>query len=209
MPPKINFKVVKKVEKKPKFKVVKKVEEPKKKPIKFNVKKEAQSIGKSLTGLSKAEMNKLSVLELFGKLPTELRKKIVNPKETGVIVGMRAVPSFTYEEIVEQRYLNGDSLLDEAYENLTESGDVDISWVKGITPKMAKFYADNVFKYQDLNKKEKARMDKIEDKYRENVNSSLSREIQNDFKQWKKENRLKKMTEKQAVESFASYSNIR
>ena len=122
---------------------------------------------------------------------------------------MRAVPSFTYEEIVEQRYFNGDSLLDEAYENLTESGVVDISWVKGITPKMAEFYADNVYKYQDLNKKEKARMDKIEDKYRENVNSSLSREIQNDFKQWKKENRLKKMTEKQAVESFASYSNIR
>ena len=196
MPPKIKFKVVKKIE-----------EKPKKKPIKFKVVK--PTIGKSITGLSKAEMNKLSPLELFGKLPQELRKKIVNPKETGVIVGMRAVPSFTYEEIVEQRYFNGDSLLDEAYENLTESGVVDISWVKGITPKMAEFYADNVYKYQDLNKKEKARMDKIEDKYRENANTSLSREIQNDFKQWKKENRLKKMTEKQAVESFASYANIR
>ena len=76
MPPKINFKVVKKVEQKPKFKVVKKIEEkPKKKPIKFKVVK--PSIGKSLTGLSKAEMNKLSPLELFGKLPQELRKKMV------------------------------------------------------------------------------------------------------------------------------------
>ena len=205
MPPKINFKVVKKVEKKPKFKVVKKVEEPKKKPIKFKVKKEAQSIGKSLTGLSKAEMNKLSVLELFGKLPTELRKKIVNPKETGVKVGVRAVSSFKFDEIVDTG-VNG--LLSQAYENWTESGVVNISWIKGITPKMEEFYSDNAFKYEDLNKKDKARLDKIEEKVLENAYSSLYEEIEKDFKQWKKENKGKKMTEKQAVKSFGIYANI-
>ena len=74
MPPKkIKFKVVKKLpakekpveKKKPKFKVVKKL----------NPKEEPESLGKKQTGLTKEEMNKLSPLELFGKLPVELRKK--------------------------------------------------------------------------------------------------------------------------------------
>jgi len=73
MPPKkIKFKVVKKLpakpaekKKKPKFKVVKKL----------NPKEEPESLGKRQTGLTKKEMNNLSPLELFGKLPAELRKK--------------------------------------------------------------------------------------------------------------------------------------
>lgn len=142
-----------------KFKVVKKSEEPKKKPIKFNVKKEAQSI----------------------------------------------VSSFNFDQIVD----SGDnSLLNQVYENFIHSGVGDISWIKGITPKMAEFYSDNVGNYEDLNKKDKARQDKIEEKVNENVHSSLYVEIEKDFKQWKKENKGKKMTEKQAVKSFGGYANI-
>jgi len=43
---------------------------------------------KAITGLTKAQANKLSAVELFGMLPKELAKDIVlNPKRTGVKVG--------------------------------------------------------------------------------------------------------------------------
>lgn len=43
---------------------------------------------KAITGLTKAQANKLSAVELFGMLPKELAKDIVlRPKETGVKVG--------------------------------------------------------------------------------------------------------------------------
>jgi len=80
MPPKkIKFKVVKKLP--AKEKPVEKKTAEKKKKIKFKVvkklnpKEEPESLGKRQTGLTKKEMNNLSPLELFGKLPAELRKK--------------------------------------------------------------------------------------------------------------------------------------
>ncbi len=88
---KIKFVVKKKEEpapapkKKPiKFKVVKKKEEPKPKPKPIS---ELQRVA----GLSKEEANKMNPAELFGKLPVELRKKILDPKETGVQVGRERV----------------------------------------------------------------------------------------------------------------------
>ena len=114
MPPKIKFKVVKKIE-----------EKPKKKPIKFKVVK--PTIGKSITGLSKAEMNKLSPLELFGKLPQELRKKIVNPKQTGVKVGVKAVSSMTFNEIAEAKIKGQDGLVSHAVEKWENSGQNNIN----------------------------------------------------------------------------------
>jgi len=44
---------------------------------------------KKFTGLTKAEANKLDPLALFGKLPPELRKTILQPKTTGVVVGKK------------------------------------------------------------------------------------------------------------------------
>ena len=69
-------------------KVAKVVTMPKKKR-KLVVKKKAEpkpSIGKKLTGLSKEEMNKLSPLELFGKLPVSVSKMVLSPSVTGVKV---------------------------------------------------------------------------------------------------------------------------
>jgi len=65
---------------------------PKKKKklvIKEKVKKEILELPqlKAITGLTKAEANKLDPAELFGLLPSEISKKILNPKETGVKVG--------------------------------------------------------------------------------------------------------------------------
>jgi len=44
---------------------------------------------KKFTGLTKTEANKLDPLKLFGKLPAELRKTILQPKTTGVVVGKK------------------------------------------------------------------------------------------------------------------------
>ncbi len=80
-----------KEENKPRFKHIKmregksapapKVVVEKKKPVE-------KTAGQKLTGLTKEEMNKLSPLELFGKLPVGVAaKKVLNPKATGVKVG--------------------------------------------------------------------------------------------------------------------------
>jgi len=95
--PKKKIKLIKKEEPKPKpkkkIKLIKK-EEPKAKPKapakpKTPPKKKMVELPelKAVTGLTKAEANKLSAVELFGMLPKELAKDIVlNPKATGVKV---------------------------------------------------------------------------------------------------------------------------
>ena len=72
-----------------KFKVVKKeVKKPVKKKIKFKIKPAELPELKAITGLTKAQANKLEPAVLFGMLPKELAKDIVlNPKATGVKVG--------------------------------------------------------------------------------------------------------------------------
>ena len=106
-PPKFEFKdgglkPVKKVAPKPKLPKKLKVVESKKiepkLPKKLKI-KEPRTIGKDLTGLSKSQMNKLSPLELMGKLPVELRKNILAPKKTGVKVGGIPVEKLTVEDV--------------------------------------------------------------------------------------------------------------
>lgn len=107
----IKFKVVKKEEKpkpkkKIKFKVVKKEEpkpQPKKKKVKFNVKKPSEL--KRVAGVSREQANKMDTAELFGKLPTELRLKILNPKETGIKVAS--------EKLTPQQLTELDNIVDD------------------------------------------------------------------------------------------------
>ena len=100
---KIKFIVKPKKAEPPKKKKIKFVVKPKpkmpekKKKIKFIVKpkKEASKPKpnelKRIAGITKAQANKMDVAKLFGKLPVELRKKVLNPKETGVKVGKKDV----------------------------------------------------------------------------------------------------------------------
>jgi len=90
------FKVVKKDEKKkfktakPKKEEKKKMDKPKFKVVKKDEKKKfttKKTAGEKLTGIKKADMKKMDPAALFGKLPKELRQKVLNPKETGVKVG--------------------------------------------------------------------------------------------------------------------------
>ena len=59
-----------------------------KKTIKFTRKPKApMNELKRIAGLTKEQANKMNPADLFGKLPIELRIKILNPKETGIKVG--------------------------------------------------------------------------------------------------------------------------
>ena len=57
--------------------------------------KPKQTMGQSLTGLTKEQMNKLSPLELFGMLPVAVSKVVLDPKTTGV-------------KVAQQNYTNND-----------------------------------------------------------------------------------------------------
>ena len=74
-----------------KFKVVKKeVKKPIKKKIKFKIKPAELPELKAITGLTKAQANKLEPAVLFGMLPKELAKDIVlKPSVTGVKVAQQ------------------------------------------------------------------------------------------------------------------------
>ena len=54
--------------------------------------------GEKLTGLTTAEMNKMSPEQLFGMLPVALAKKVLDPKTTGVKV---AKEKFTIKDILD------------------------------------------------------------------------------------------------------------
>jgi len=119
-----------------KFKVVEPKTKPKpkmpqkKKKIKFVVKKKEEpkaSIGSNVaddiselerfTGVSKEKANKMNPAELFGKLPSELRLKILRPKETGVQVGREKVGYLKfideYRELRDEKNVLNDSHLKE------------------------------------------------------------------------------------------------
>ena len=165
--------------------------------IKFKVVK--PSIGKSLTGLSKAEMNKLSPLELFGKLPTELRKKVVNPKETGVKVGIRAVSSYKYDEVDDEQLIR----------DVINKNDNYLGWIKGITPVGAKFYMKNINNYNadKLNPEDKRTMIKIIRKSNKNSRESIRELLKKNFNVWKEQNKGKNMKIETMIKSFTKFIN--
>ena len=81
-----------------KFIVKKKEEPPPKKMKKFIVKKkEPVSELKRIAGLTKEQANKMNPEELFGKLPVELRKMVLDPKITGIKVAKQLTP----EELID------------------------------------------------------------------------------------------------------------
>ena len=52
-----------------------------------------------VAGVSKEQANKMDTAELFGKLPVELRKMVLDPKETGVVVGRERI---TYNQFIDE-----------------------------------------------------------------------------------------------------------
>jgi len=216
MPPKkIKFKVVKKLPAKPaEKKPVEKKPAEKKKKIKFKVvkklnpKEEPESLGKRQTGLTKEQMNKLSPLELFGKLPTELKGKVA---KSGPL-GKRKATSYKYNEIVEPEDDDENNLLlqaeDNAQENLAYMD--DLTWIKGVSEKMSDFWLKNHWKVHNtggpkLSEKKLNRIERIEEKINDNMRSSLEKELKRELKKWKEKNKDKSFTLKEARDSFESF----
>ena len=182
--------------------VIKEIDKPT--PYKPTVKK--LKIGKEPAKPKKKDLNKLSPLELFGKLPQELRKQILTPKETGIKVGVIPVSSFTYDDIVEPDD-DDNNLVYEAEENYMDSGSTNISWIKGITSKQAEFYKNNVRSYSDLSDKQKIRIETIEDKISKGLRSTIKSDFKKELKEWKVKNKGKKMNLKEAIKSFRNFSD--
>tara|TARA_R110000851_G_scaffold52594_2_gene125150 strand:- start:532 stop:1380 length:849 start_codon:yes stop_codon:yes gene_type:complete len=183
--------------------IIKQVDKPT--PYKPTVKK--LKIGKEPAKPKKKDLNKLSPLELFGKLPQELRKKILTPKETGIKVGVSPVSSFTYDDIVEPDD-DDKNLVYNVSENYMDSGTGDIAWIKGITSKQADFYGDNFHNYGDLSEKQQNRIETIEEKIREGLRPTIERDFKKELKEWKVKNKGKKMNLKEARESFKRNSQF-
>ena len=200
-PKKQKLKIVEAKPKKKKLKIV----EPKPKKQKLIIKKKEPKVSEAQK--KKDAMNKLSPLELFGMLPQELKKKIITPKETGIKVGVSPVSSFTYDDIVEPKDDNK-NLVYKAEENFEESGETDISWIKGITSKQAEFYEDNIRSYSDLSEKQQNRIETIEEKIREGLRPTIERDFKKELKEWKVQNKDKKMNLKEAVKSFKRSSQF-
>jgi len=168
---------------------------------KFKVKKPAPSLGKRQTGLTKEQMNKLSPLELFSKLPTELKGKVAKSGS----LGKRKATSYKYDEIVEPEDDN-DNLLYIAEENAQSSlGHLGIGWIKGITDSMNRFYKENSYRAYELSPKKMARLEKIEEKVNDGLRPSLEKELKREFKKWKDKNKDESFTLKEAQKSFESF----
>ena len=148
---------------------------------KFIVKKPAPSLGQRQTGLTKEQMNKLSPLELFSKLPTELKGKVA---KSGPL-GKRKATSYKYDEIVEPEDDDENNLLYQAEENGGSSlGYIGISWIKGITDSMDRFYRENSFRAYELSPKKMARLEKIEEKIMDGMRPSLEKELRRELKKY-------------------------
>ena len=163
------------------------LEKPKPKPkkkLKIVEKKEPRTIGSDLTGLNKKEMNVMSMLDLFGRLPVELKQNIdsfVDP--TG------------YNKI--------DEALDSSTENYASylfSGGGDYTEV-GLTQAQNRFYQMALRKgYGNLTDKQQDKFENLEQKILEKTNSSVREEYTDQFEVFKKSNKNKAFSTEEAIE---------
>ena len=107
---------------------------------------------------------------------------------------------WSYNDVVDD---NVDIFLYHAERDFEDTGSyVDIGWITGITPKMASFWRDNVGYMDSLSRKKQDRIETIQEKINENLSNSIVKDLKREFKSWKESNKDKKMTLKEAIESF-------
>lgn len=99
-----------------------------------------------------------------------------------------------------------DEVKENAYENAQDSvGYSDIDWIKGISSSASDFYLKNQQRYSELPEKSQNRIDKIEDKIRDNLLGSVDASYKKSFPFWKKANKGKSFTKQEAIDSFKDY----
>jgi len=97
---------------------------PKKKKIKFVVKKKEEPKPKPVSelervaGVSREQAKKMDPAELFGKLPVELRKMVLDPKTTGVQVGKDELQLSIFDGETYKEYIDDINDRDIHYSNI-------------------------------------------------------------------------------------------
>ncbi len=136
------------------------------------------------------------------KVPRTLRikepaPKVPTKKMPKTLIIREKVSSFTPKKLVT------DDVLHRAEENVQETmGYVDFDWIKGVTSSDVKFYRENQSRYRDLPEKKQNRIDRIEEKVRDNLGTSLEKLMLKDAKEWIGKNKDKMMTLKKAKADF-------
>ena len=97
-----------------------------------------------------------------------------------------------------------DDFLFRAEKNVEETMDyVDFDWIKGVSKSDVKFYRENQNDFRNLPEKKQDRIEKIEDKVRDNLRPSLEKDILKQAKVWIEKNKNSMMTLKKARAAFS------
>ena len=154
--------------------------------------KPKETAGQKLTGLTKEQMNKLSPLELFGKLPVALAVKgVLNPKSTGVKVG-KVLLTFKQAEKMTSFDFNDDMIMeyqDGVSDNISYNGDYEA--VPGFSSAQANRYR-NLLAADDLTEKQSRQREQLDEKFLEGIGSLVYKREQKAEKVFRKENKGKK-----------------
>ena len=134
------------------------------------------------TGLTKAEANKLSPTELFGMLPPEIRRMILDPKITGVKVGNRVLLK-DFDMRNESEYYETKDFIGN---NIDESLGYYDNYGEYLSKRDAAFFKDNVYNTDELSRKELNRYETIQEKLRDNIQKEVDKTMNKLYKDWKK-----------------------
>ena len=147
---------------------------------------------------------KMATKTIVASAPTvKVPVKIIIKKKKTTTPQKKLGSKWSYNDVVDD---NDDIFLYHAERDFEDTGSyVDIGWITGITPKMASFWRDNVNYMDSLSKKKQDRIETIQEKINENRSKSLVKDLKIEFKMWKESNKDKKMTLKEAIESFEKY----
>ena len=141
--------------------------------------------GEKLTGLTSKQMNKLTPEQLFGLLPVDVAKLILDPKTTGVKVGGIPISKITEGDL-------------EIYDLVPENEDANYNesmlYNDDYTDVMSRSQSDWYLKahhrgYDDLSEKSQEKFEKLEDKIMEGIRRILSKQHTKMVKDWKKANK--------------------
>jgi len=185
--------------KKPKFKVVGKSK------LKAKPKKITLPELKAITGLSKAEANKLKPEELFGLLPKELSQMVLQPSKRGggVKLGHINIKDFTLDDFedIKPDYLRN------SVTNTNESMMFNQDFTDVLTAREDKFYLKNYSDFIGGNLSDKIlfKMETLEEKIEENTFKLLLKEMKTEFKKWKTKNKGMTGTKKTLAKSFEEF----
>jgi len=199
------IKVVKKPMTEKQKKISKAIKEKKVKVVPRKPKKITLPELKAITGLSKAEANKLKPEELFGLLPKELSQMVLQPSKRGggVKVGQMDIKDFTLDDFEE---VYPEALMD-SVDNTNQSMMFNGDFTDVLTAREDKYYLKHYSDFTRGNLSDKIffKMETLEEKIRDNLTEVITKEHKREFKKWKTKNKGMTGTLKTLGESFDKF----